>query len=557
MLHQTLSAPDAPTRYAAAKPFGHMAVDGAFEPSELVAVRGELEQLEFTPKETDLYRLTQSPDLSNLQPGTLPALSKTCDLLYSPKTRDLISKVAGCGPLSDRVDLAGAVYTSGSHLLVHDDVIDTRKISFIVYLTREEDKWTEADGGCLELYPTTSAAGSAAVPELIPAATVVPVFNRLAFFTVEAGVSYHAVQEVAAMEKDRISIQGWYHAADGSRADAAIAGGVKELRKQVQRSDWVPYTLAIPPPKMERKKKTTLEVPQISTDDLEALQGLGVHPMYLDPENMVVLAHAMKRQGMVRLANFLLPPLAKPVEEAIAKADEDDNVGLGSGVPNPRAGCRDGWELVGPAHVRRCLELSSSSEKPAAKAHRSEAGEGSGPTLERMFELMQDNLFRSEVFARFVAALASTSCSGTIEARRDAVRRFRPGLDYSLATMPADTQEIDVRLTFCNKPADDVDQEDEEKGSDAEEAEEAEEEEEEEDLWESCEVGGFDSYIQAVEGDSAVVAGDEDAVANLPCQSNCLTVAVRGTDQMHFVKYVQAVAPSSRYEAETVFRLDA
>jgi len=39
--------------------------------------------------------------------------------------------------------------TQGDHLLMHDDVIGTRIISFIVYLT--DSPWTKEDGGLLEL----------------------------------------------------------------------------------------------------------------------------------------------------------------------------------------------------------------------------------------------------------------------------------------------------------------------------------------------------------------------------------------------------------------------
>lgn len=41
-----------------------------------------------------------------------------------------MSQVTKCGELCDRVDLASQVYTKGSHLLCHDDVIGTRKARF-------------------------------------------------------------------------------------------------------------------------------------------------------------------------------------------------------------------------------------------------------------------------------------------------------------------------------------------------------------------------------------------------------------------------------------------
>jgi Rps23 Pro-64 3,4-dihydroxylase Tpa1-like proline 4-hydroxylase len=37
--------------------------------------------------------------------------------------------------------------------LNHDDVIGTRAVSFIIYLTDPDEPWTAEDGGALELYP--------------------------------------------------------------------------------------------------------------------------------------------------------------------------------------------------------------------------------------------------------------------------------------------------------------------------------------------------------------------------------------------------------------------
>ena len=41
----------------------------------------------------------------------------------------------------------------GCHLLCHDDVIGTRRVSYIIYLTDPDDEWLKDDGGALELYP--------------------------------------------------------------------------------------------------------------------------------------------------------------------------------------------------------------------------------------------------------------------------------------------------------------------------------------------------------------------------------------------------------------------
>lgn len=47
----------------------------------------------------------------------------------------------------------------GGHLLNHDDVIGTRAVSFIIYLTDPDEAWTAEDGGALELYPLVEGGG--------------------------------------------------------------------------------------------------------------------------------------------------------------------------------------------------------------------------------------------------------------------------------------------------------------------------------------------------------------------------------------------------------------
>ena len=46
-----------------------------------------------------------------------------------------------------------SILLPGCHLLCHDDVIGTRRVSYIIYLTDPDDEWRQEDGGALELYP--------------------------------------------------------------------------------------------------------------------------------------------------------------------------------------------------------------------------------------------------------------------------------------------------------------------------------------------------------------------------------------------------------------------
>lgn len=170
----------------------------------------------------------------------------------------------------------------GGHLLNHDDVIGTRAVSFIIYLTDPDEPWTAADGGALELYPLaegairgkrgggrarshspsmtnanmwpdltrlvvwlcaappstppqtiqtqptthnpqpTTHAGKPHAPDVIPTTSHLPAWNSMALFVVQPGRSFHSVQEVVAPDKPRFSISGWFHQA-APQAGAAHA----------------------------------------------------------------------------------------------------------------------------------------------------------------------------------------------------------------------------------------------------------------------------------------------------------------------------------------------
>jgi Rps23 Pro-64 3,4-dihydroxylase Tpa1-like proline 4-hydroxylase len=153
----------------------------------------------FTKKETDIFKVLQSPDLANLDFDTNPALAVRLPQLlslrsaiYSKEFRQMVQDITGCGELCDRVDLSANVYTHGSHLLCHDDVIGTRCVSFIIYLPDADDTWTAEDGGALELYPCPTLGN----PDPTPTKNLLPLFNTMAMFTVQPGVSFHSVQEV-------------------------------------------------------------------------------------------------------------------------------------------------------------------------------------------------------------------------------------------------------------------------------------------------------------------------------------------------------------------------
>ena len=247
---------DAKASYAAAKPYTHGVVTPLCDDARLRTVQAEMrEHLTATFKETDLFKVLQTGDLVTVDRANpelvpkIPNLLRLRAAIYSPEFREMVQRMTGCAPLTDRIDCSANVYPRSGHLLCHDDVIGTRCISYIVYLTDPDVGWDEVDGGALELYPVESPG----TPAVDPSVSLLPKWNSMAFFTVQPGRSFHAVQEVFADGKPRLSISGWYHAAappEGSERATLTqlktrTGGGENGAEDDDVAEFVPFPSAI------------------------------------------------------------------------------------------------------------------------------------------------------------------------------------------------------------------------------------------------------------------------------------------------------------------------
>jgi Rps23 Pro-64 3,4-dihydroxylase Tpa1-like proline 4-hydroxylase len=243
------------TGYAASTPFKHVVVDTLFRDDLLRNVKDEcIEHLSFTEKETDIYKVwrrvprpedlpltasrqvNQTGDLASLsylsddQRALFPSLLALRDALYSSRFRAFLRAVTGCGPLSGtKQDMSVNSYTRGCHLLNHDDVIGTRRVSYVLYMPLPCDEpWRTEYGGALELYPVREGGGTPE-PKVVPVKAIPPSWNQFVFFEVQPGKSFHSVEEVVVDQKGhaRLSISGWFHAAqpgeDGYVAEETTA----------------------------------------------------------------------------------------------------------------------------------------------------------------------------------------------------------------------------------------------------------------------------------------------------------------------------------------------
>lgn len=421
-------------------------------------MRSEIQNLSFTPKETDIYKIHQSGDLANLDGlddsslKLLPSLLTLRDAMYSSDFREYLSSVTGSGPLSGKkTDMAINIYTPGCHLLCHDDVIGSRRVSYILYLTDPDTPWKEEWGGALRLYPTqtyTEDNGEVTkVPSPDHSVSIPPAFNQLSFFAVQPGESFHDVQEVYAEdeEKDeekaggrvRMAISGWYHIPQKGE-DGYVEGLEERLAEKsslVQLGD-KGDKYEIPKATFELYKKSpqssgdiglptpsSQEDPALSEEDLNFLLKY-IAPTYLTPDTLESVSSIFAEECSFCLDTFLSHKLSNWVRDYIESQESQT-------LPTETTEIEEttSWVVARPPHKHRFLFQKASSSK-----------RGDSPLLDLLEDLLPSDAFQKWLFL---------ATGQNIISHNSLVRRFRRGRDYTLATgYEEDAPHIELCLSI-------------------------------------------------------------------------------------------------------------
>lgn len=624
----------------------------------LIAVRAEIQaSISFTPKETDIYRIHQSGDLANLSGlddaslARLPSLVTLRDALYSPAFRAYVSAIAGAGPLSgSRTDMAVNVYTDGCHLLCHDDVIGSRRVSYILYLTDPDEPWRAEWGGALRLYPTEPVGvdgadtGAAELASLqLPSAqwskAIPPAWNQLSFFAVQPGQSFHDVEEVYApgferhavqtngngksengdhgqssankansdngtrpaakgpkaandggppLPRVRMAISGWYHIpqrgevgfVEGAEERQAERSSRAQLQGKADRYDlpqkvWLnaagePDASAAPrdgpsspPPQQHQQDGDAPADVDLTEADLTFLLRY-MNARYLTPDTVAELAGIFADASSLRLGAFLNAKYAAALRARIAACD-------GHSETQP-----DGWHVARPPHKHRFLY------RGVADVHGG-GGDAGEADVERDDDPVDELLTQLLPSAPFRAWLAlATGCA--LQGCSVLARRFRPGLDYTLATAhegEAPRLELCLGMTPTRGWGDDEEEEEEE------EDEQVGSEKKTDGARNASDVGGYEVYMVGEDDEDANDAGDGDGVEeraahpashtgagkrrsgkvdpavyagggdadgddgvlfSMPACWNTVSVVLRDKGVLRFVKYVGARARGARWD---------
>ena len=155
---------------------------------------------------------------------------------------------------------------------------------------------------------------------------------------------------------------------------------------------------------------------------------------------------------------------------------------------------------------------------------------------------------------------------------RSEVRRFRAGLDYTVAHFGAMTRDPRLDATLCfvkHIPPQLVELEGGNQESADDEKEADDDEDSVADVWGSGDIGGFECYMEKEEENSAEAAEvykggeytedgeDPDGVLlSVNPGANVLSLVNRDDGVMRFIKYVSAQAPGSRWDISMEYALD-
>lgn len=553
--------------------YKHGVISPLIAPDLLRSVRSEIEEnLSFTEKETDIYKIFQSGDLANLDGlddaslSRLPSLLQLRDALYSAKFRAYLSSLTGSGELSGKkTDMAINVYTEGCHLLCHDDVIGSRRLSYILYLTDPDTPWRPEWGGALRLFPTKTVQDDKGEHIKIPGPdhtlSIPPAFNQLSFFTVQPGESFHDVEEVyhpseqdkGKQKRVRMAISGWYHIPQegedgyepGLEAKLAERSSLSQLQgrgdafdlPQAQTVNWE-ANAASDKGKGKGKAPAEGEDEELTEADLEFLLKF-IAPSYLTPDIADELSDTFVNDSSLSLERVLSDKFAARVREYIEQQEKDDNNKLPAS--SEEIEMSTAWTVARPPHKHRFLFQHAQAEV-------------NSPIQELLNDLLPSQPFRKW--------LTLVTGADRLTSYNLLARRFRRGEDYTLANSYEGGQprlEFTLGLTPTSgweKEGDGDEEDDERKDKDEEQEEKENKAPSKEASADEPAFGGYEIYMAGDDDghdeDAAIykaAQGDDDGILFIMAAGwNRMSIVLRDKGTLKFVKYVSAAAPGDRWD---------
>lgn len=322
-------------------------------------------------------------------------------------------------------------------------------MSWILYLLDPDIPWKPEWGGALRLYPTeqlkTPEGDDVKVPQPDFSLSIPPAWNQLSFFTVQPGESFHDVEEVyrrglkEKAEEDggriRMAISGWFHIPQHGEEGyeegleeklaeksslAQLQGGKADIFDEPQ-SQWVDN------PDWEEQAKQ--EDDELTENDIDFLIKY-MNPNYLTPDTVEELSKMFSDESSLRLAEFLSNKFSARLRAYLESKDHEENPSL------PANPCYKESKVgvARPPHKHRYLYRQAIHPIPTTPH----------PENDNMtaYDDLVDILFPHPAFMKWISLVTGI----TLTKSNIFARRFRRGLDYTLATA---YEEEDPQLEVC------------------------------------------------------------------------------------------------------------
>jgi hypothetical protein len=156
-----------------------------------------------------------------------------------------------------------------------------------------------------------------------------------------------------------------------------------------------------------------------------------LNPIYLESRAITALSAKFAEKSSLDLHMFLSDALATELEAGLKELDGKANLAHRSDKPVPShdyGSNEPGWELAGPPHrFRYCRGTEALAGQPGASG---------------IIHRLRTELFSSAAFRSWLALVTQLIPIGYAVTPR----RFRPGLDYTLASAIEDENRLDVCL---------------------------------------------------------------------------------------------------------------
>ncbi|KAL5338885.1 Oxoglutarate and iron-dependent oxygenase degradation C-term-domain-containing protein [Aspergillus crustosus] len=455
------------------------------------------------------------------------------------------------------------IYNEGCHLLCHDDVIGSRRLSYILYLTDPDTPWQAEWGGALRLYPTTTKKDANGEDVKVPGPdytlSIPPAFNQLSFFTVQPGESFHDVEEVyhptesedKSKKRVRMAISGWFHIPqrgedgfeEGLEEKLAERSSLSQLQGRADIYDLPqpnPVIVDDEPADVQGKGKAKVEEePSIgfTESDLNFLIQY-IAPSYLTPDIAEEMSDAFLNDSSLNLERFLSEKYSAKVRSYIQEQEQ-------KGLPKSSDEIQSStdWTVARPPHKHRYLFQQQSTAK---------SQDQQSPIKDLL-----NNLFPSKPFRKWLTLITG---SERISSYNLLARRFRRGQDYTLAnSYVSEEPRLELTLSLTPTPGWEKDEPAEE-GAEEAQAGGSSSTKKPESSEQEAHVGGYEIYMagddeeEEKSGDdpaiyrSAADDGDDGILFSTAAGWNRLSIVLRDSETLKFVKYVSAAAKGDRWD---------